>query len=184
MRASEDFEDRMQSEIDARFPDQRLRWAPLINSGGESTADHTFAYQPSDYAPDGCELDLEFVFIPEPVFLLIHNSQEFKAETFGFVFSIREAGSKSPVRVYQDKTCEECSCPACVGHYYDEAVLAFEAYCYKQNGTKYICIYDYYDIFSKDFPGKIPSLRKIGDSARSVLSKNKLLLELYDLIAD
>lgn len=184
MRASVDFEVRMQSEIDARFPDQRLKWAQLINSAGESTFERTFAHQPSEYAPAGCELSLEFVFIPEPVFLLIQDLQEYKTETFGFVFSLCDAGSKSPIRVYQDKVCEGCDCPACVGHYYDEAVLTFEAYCYKHNGTKYICIYDYYDILSKDFPGKTPSLREIGDSARSILSKNKLLLELYDLIAD
>lgn len=184
MRASEDFEVRMQSEIDARFPDQRLKWAPLINSGGESTAERTFAYQPTDYAPEGSELVLEFVFIPDAIFLLSKAVPDYKTQTFGFVFSICDAGSKSPRRVYQDKTCDGCNCPACVGQYYDEAVMCFEAYCYKHNGTKYICIYDYYDSLSKDFPGKIPSLRSLGDSARSILSKNKLLLELYDLIDD
>lgn len=184
MKISIDFEKRMQGKIDASFPDQRLRWTRLIDSGGESTAERTFAYQPSDHAPEGCELGLEFVFIPEPVFLLTQNSPSFKTETFAFVFSIRETGSKSPIRVYQEKDCVDCNCPVCVGGYYDEAVLTFEAYCYKHNGTKYICIYDYYDMLARDFPGQIPSLRSLGDSARSILSKNRLLLELYDLIAD
>lgn len=184
MKVREDFEQRMQSAIDAGFSDQSLKWAPLIDSGGESTADRTFAYQQSDYVPEGCELGLEFVFIPEPVFLLTQNSQSFKTETFAFVFSVREIGSKSPIRVYQEKDCVDCNCPVCVGGYYDEAVLTFEAYCYKHNGTRYICIYDYYDSLAQDFPGQIPSLRSLGDSARSILSKNKLLLDLYDLIAD